>query len=61
MSNAPDDFAQFMRQREAAALDYVNGNPESLIRLTANEDPAIRPVEMRKSQGQPCTRSATKL
>ncbi|MGO8950819.1 MAG: hypothetical protein ACLQUY_24830 [Ktedonobacterales bacterium] len=34
MSNAPDDFAQFMRQREAAALDYVNGNPESLIRHT---------------------------
>jgi ketosteroid isomerase-like protein len=40
MSNDREDFEQFMRQREAAALAYVNGDPEVLGRLTANNDPA---------------------
>ncbi len=40
MSNNQEDFETFMRQREEAALAYVNGDPEVLSRLTANEDPA---------------------
>ena len=35
-----EDFVQFMRQREAAGLAYVNGDPEALRRLTTTNDPA---------------------
>jgi ketosteroid isomerase-like protein len=40
MTNDREDFEQFMRQREAAALAYVNGDPEALNRLTTHDDPA---------------------
>jgi ketosteroid isomerase-like protein len=40
MSNDREDFEQFMRQREEAALAYVNGDPEVLNRLTTHDDPA---------------------
>ena len=40
MSSDREDFEQFMRQRETAALAYVNGDPELLTRLTATGDPA---------------------
>jgi ketosteroid isomerase-like protein len=40
MSNDREDFEQFIRQREEAALAYVNGHPEVLTRLTAAGDPA---------------------
>jgi hypothetical protein len=35
-----ENFAQFIRQRHAAASEYVSGNPEPLGRLVAQKLPA---------------------
>ena len=35
-----EDFEQFLRQRQAAAGEYVSGNPEPLGRLVAQQLPA---------------------
>jgi ketosteroid isomerase-like protein len=40
MNDESGDFERFLRQREAAALAYVNGDPAALGRLAAPDDPA---------------------
>ncbi len=40
MSDDLHDFEQFMREREAAAHAYVNGDADPLGRLATNADPA---------------------
>jgi len=40
MPTDAEDFDQFMSQRQAAAAEYVSGNPEPLGRLVAQELPA---------------------
>jgi ketosteroid isomerase-like protein len=40
MAADSEDFERFLRQREAAAGEYVSGNPEPLGRLVAQEFPA---------------------
>jgi len=40
MPTDAEDFDQFMGQRQAAAAEYVSGNPEPLGRLVAQELPA---------------------
>jgi ketosteroid isomerase-like protein len=40
MAADPEDFEQFLRQREAASSEYMNGNPEPLGRVVAQQLPA---------------------
>ncbi len=40
MAADPEDFEQFLRQREAASAEYLNGNPEPLGRVVAQRLPA---------------------
>ena len=40
MPTDAEDFDQFIGQRQAAAAEYVSGNPEPLGRLVAQELPA---------------------
>ncbi len=40
MAADPEDFEQFLLQRQAAGRDYVSGNPDPLGRVVAQQLPA---------------------
>lgn len=40
MPDAKTSFEQFLRTREAASVDYINGKAEALLALSATTDPA---------------------
>jgi ketosteroid isomerase-like protein len=35
-----ETFEEFLKRRESVSLDYVNGNPSTLIDISASHDPA---------------------
>jgi NAD(P)H-dependent FMN reductase/ketosteroid isomerase-like protein len=38
--NTAPSFEEFLKQREAASREYINGSPDSLLALAVTEDPA---------------------
>ncbi|ULJ82016.1 hypothetical protein MF410_32050 (plasmid) [Rhizobium sp. C104] len=35
-----ESFEEFMKRRESVSLDYINGNPATLIDISTSHDPA---------------------